>query len=190
MAPYLGMNVLDIGCGSGVLIPFLSKEASYKGVDVDPESVNSLKLRYPEHTFHCLDLDKDSLTNAIVGVSLSSIVLSAVIEHLENPDTVLKQCQSLMNDATRLVVTTPTPIGDLVSRAIERMIFRNRHRKNIHPHLRNYSKKALVSLGEGHGLACILYRRLGWHRQNQLAIYHRAAIGGDKNSESFKPAVK
>jgi 2-polyprenyl-3-methyl-5-hydroxy-6-metoxy-1,4-benzoquinol methylase len=176
MAPYLGVSVLDIGCGNGPLIPFLPEGASYVGVDVSLESINSLKAQHPEYAFHCLDLEKQSLP---VNGSFSTIVFSAVIEHLENPAFFLHQCQLLMNDDTRLIITTPTSLGDLVSRTLERVLFRDAWMKDAHPHVRHYSRKELLSLAETHGMVCTHYCSLGWHRQNQLAIYGKRHRPGD-----------
>lgn len=176
VAPYLGMSVLDLGCGfagSG-LIPFLQEGATYVGVDVNQDTINHLRSHYPEHVFYCLDLDRDPLPGPVTGISFSSIVLSAVIEHLENPDFILDQCQSLMNDTTRLIITTPTAAGDLVSRAFEGILVKPKG-VSVHSHIRHYSREELVSLGEAHSLACTYYRRLGWHGQNQLAIYTRTS---------------
>jgi 2-polyprenyl-3-methyl-5-hydroxy-6-metoxy-1,4-benzoquinol methylase len=172
IAPYLGMSVLDIGCGNGTLIPFLPKGASYVGVDINADSISRLRSQYPEYIFYCLNLDRDTLPDSVTSFSLSSIVLSAVIEHLENPDFILDQFQSLMYDTTLLIITTPTAMGDLVSRTFEKIVLRTKG-SGVYPHLRHYSRKALVSLSEAHGLICTYYRLLGWHRQNQLAIYRK-----------------
>jgi len=176
IAPYLGMSVLDLGCGFAGkgLIPFLQEGATYVGVDVNQDALNRLRSRYPEYVFYCLDLDRDPLPDSLAGVSSSSIVLLAVIEHLKNPDFILDQCRSLMNDSTRLVITTPTGTGDLISRAFERM-WGNPNALNARPHLRSFSKNTLDFLCKAHGLVCRHYQRLGWHRQNQLAIYTKTS---------------
>lgn len=178
IAPYLGMSVLDIGCGNGMLIQFLPNGASYVGIDISPDSVSYLRSRYPEYAFHCLDLDKDSLVGSVGNRLFSTIVSSAVIEHLNNPDFFLHQCQLLMDSDTQLIITTPTGLGDLVSRAFEKLLMKPGS-KDSHPHVRHYSRKELASLGNALGLACTHYQRLGWHRQNQLAIYSKRLKSGD-----------
>lgn len=173
IAPYLGTNVLDIGCGNGSLFPFLSESASYTGIDVNKDSIEALKLKYPHYSFYRLDLDKDVLP-PLDNVPFSSIVLSAVIEHLENPASIIEQCQVLMNNDTKLIVTTPTGLGDLFSRIIERVLFRSNSSKDVHPHLRHYNRSELILMGETNHLKCINFRYLGWHHQNQLAVYTKA----------------
>jgi 2-polyprenyl-3-methyl-5-hydroxy-6-metoxy-1,4-benzoquinol methylase len=172
IVPYLGSTVLDLGCGSGVLIPFLEKGTIYVGADVDQNAVDRLRAHYRDHAFHCIDFDTQPLPNSLAATSFSSIVLLAIIEHLKNPEQIIKQCNLLMNSETRLIITTPTRTGDLVSRYFERFI--GGRDGCAHPHLRSFGRNSLDDLCQRHGLRCLSYRRLGWHRQNQLAIYVKA----------------
>jgi SAM-dependent methyltransferase len=55
---YNGKNILDVGCGFGNIIPYLSSRAenfSYTGVDVVPEFVKLAQKRYPDFQFKVLD---------------------------------------------------------------------------------------------------------------------------------------
>jgi len=168
--PHLGLSILDIGCGNGSLIPFLPEKAAYTGIDTNEETINAMKLKYPQFSFFRLNLDEEPLSNFDKN-RFSSIVMSAVIEHLGNPDSVVRQCKTLMSADTKLIITTPTNLGDWTSRTIEKTFFRTGYLQDTHPHLRHYNKRQLTSLGTGINLKCIYFRYLGWHRQNQLAIY-------------------
>lgn len=172
VAPYLGKCVLDLGCGSDALIHFLRPEARYVGIDVRPEAIDYLKSQYPQHLFYCLDLDKDALPDLDTYMPFSSIVLLSTIEHLHNPDFILHQCLGLMNDATLLVITTPTKIGNSVSTAVETMLGKPKA-SVAYPHVREYSRDDLVSLCKAHGFVLKHYRRLHWHRQKQLFIFQK-----------------
>ena len=44
-------SVLDIGCGTGFLVPFLPHETMYTGIDLEPNYIKSGKLRYPRMEF-------------------------------------------------------------------------------------------------------------------------------------------
>jgi len=49
-----GKTVLDVGCGFGDIIPFISKRAksfSYTGVDIVPEFIQAAQDKYPKHQF-------------------------------------------------------------------------------------------------------------------------------------------
>ncbi len=50
--------ILDVGCGFGDLIPFISKEAldfTYTGIDLIAQFTDEATKRYPEHTFQTGD---------------------------------------------------------------------------------------------------------------------------------------
>lgn len=173
VAPYLGKSVLDIGCGSGALIPFLEKGSSYIGIDIREDRINRLKSRYPNHTFYRMDFDREPLPEAVTGSQFSSILLLSLIEHLQNPDFVLSQCHNLMNDTTRLIIITPTPVGDLVHRAFEKVWGDPIKDPYYCPHLRTYSRDAIYAMCKAHRLVCKYYRQFPWHRQFHLAIYAR-----------------
>ncbi len=173
VTPYLGQCVLDLGCGWGGIIPFLPGGARYIGIEINPEMTSFLRSRYPQHQFYCLNLDKDPLPDLTAYKPFSSMVMIAVIEHLHNPDFVLDQCWHLMDDTTLLVITTPTKLGDMAANAFE-TVFGNLKAPGAYPHFRIYGRHDLDSLCRVHGLAPTHYRRLHWHRQNQLVIYVKA----------------
>ena len=54
-----GKTILDVGCGTGDLIPFLVKQnivpAGYLGMDLMPEFIQVAKKRYPKISFICQD---------------------------------------------------------------------------------------------------------------------------------------
>ena len=167
-APYLGRNVLDVGCGGGALIPFLEEDSCYIGIDILEDRIDRLRTQYPSHAFYRMDFDREPLPEAVTGSQFSSIVLLSVIEHLVKPDFILSQCRNLMNDTAHLIIITPTPVGDVVSRAFERIWL---HPADPPPPLGAYGRDARDSLCKAQGLVCKYYRRLCWHRQIHLAIY-------------------
>lgn len=96
-----GGTLVDVGCGSGALWPFLrGRFDRYVGVDV---------VRYPgfpaEGAFHALDLDRgevplpDGCADVAAGVE--------TIEHLENPRAFVRLLARLARPGGWVVVTTP-----------------------------------------------------------------------------------
>lgn len=60
-----GKTILDVGCGFGDLIPFISNHAqtfTYTGVDLVDEFVQESRKRYPEHSFEVLDFFSNPVT--------------------------------------------------------------------------------------------------------------------------------
>ncbi len=56
--PLHNKTILDVGCGLGDLIPFISSESldfTYTGIDLMPPFIEEAKRRYPEHTFEIRD---------------------------------------------------------------------------------------------------------------------------------------
>ncbi len=109
--PYLKGDILDIGCGPADLSELISENQHYTGIEIDKRLVEKLKKRYPQHNFYKKNLEKDDLN---IRRKFDTITMIAVIEHLKNPDKVLKQILDLLKDKGTLVITTPTPFGDNV----------------------------------------------------------------------------
>lgn len=95
--PWLRGDILDIGCGSGVLASFV-KEGQYFGYDYDAESVELARQSYPKHQFG---------TALPEGRQFDTIVALALLEHLRNPVDHVNEWRSLLAPGGRIVLTTP-----------------------------------------------------------------------------------
>ena len=99
-----GMRILDYGCGPGDLL-LVAKELGYNidGVDAHARSVEIARsrglnvslgdansLEYPDETF-------------------DAIILQSVIEHIENPVSVLAVLRRYIRPGGVLIVSAPTP---------------------------------------------------------------------------------
>jgi SAM-dependent methyltransferase len=76
IGPMKGKRVLEIGCGIGDFYPFLKEKfdsVNYTGIDIVPELVNYAKHKYPEATFHCLDLHNVSFEDKFDYVLISGV---------------------------------------------------------------------------------------------------------------------
>lgn len=113
-----GGTLVDVGCGSGRLWPFVRAHFDrYVGVDV---------VRYDgfpaEGEFHALDLDRgeaplpDGAADVAAGVE--------TIEHLENPRAFLRLLARLVRPGGWVIVTTPNQ-HSLLSKA--RFVLRGEH---------------------------------------------------------------
>jgi 2-polyprenyl-3-methyl-5-hydroxy-6-metoxy-1,4-benzoquinol methylase len=172
VVPYLGKNVLELGCGSGTLIPLLALESQYIGIDFKSELITALKSQYTQYEFHCFNLDEEMWPDFTAYKPFSSIVLLAVIEHLKNPGAVLAHCRALMDSTSLLIITTPTGAGDWVSSIFETMMG-NPKQARFDPHINIYKRENLEPLAKASGLVLRHYQRLHWHRQNQLFIFQK-----------------
>lgn len=111
VAPFLQGDVLDLGCGFAEILPWLKPGQAYVGVESHPVIIDWLALNQPGYSFYQQDLDFEDLH---VPGKYDTILMIAVIEHLENPQRVLQQVPAYLKPGGRLVVTTPTPLGDMI----------------------------------------------------------------------------
>lgn len=76
IADLRGKSVLEIGCGIGDFYPFLRGlfgEVAYVGIDIVPELIDYAAKKYPEATFHCLDLLEDDFSGDFDYVLISGV---------------------------------------------------------------------------------------------------------------------
>jgi 2-polyprenyl-3-methyl-5-hydroxy-6-metoxy-1,4-benzoquinol methylase len=102
--PYLHGKILDIGCGVGALSEFISTDL-YFGVDIDDESLETARNKYPENRF-----EKKYPEN----LQFDTIVLVAVIEHIKTKHSFLEDLKSMLAPNGRIVLTTPHPSAEKV----------------------------------------------------------------------------
>lgn len=106
-SPFIRGRVLDYGCGIG-LVGDLPAVTDYVGVDIDPEILETASKRVPNGRF-LLPRDVEA---QLAGEKFDSIVGLALIEHLPDPESFLRQARSLLAPDGRVVLTTPNPALD------------------------------------------------------------------------------
>ena len=109
--PYLAGSILDVGCGYNPLIRYLKPESRYIGVEREEVIIHWLKNKFPGVPFFQCDLNKEELP---IYENFDRIILMAVIEHLDDPQTVLARMRPRLCPGGKLIMTTPSPIGDQI----------------------------------------------------------------------------
>src|SRR5438128_7006426 len=104
----VGARILDSGCGHGYLLRFLRSDQIYIGIDRDARLLQSLRQRHPSRSFYCFDLDESELPELM---EFDTIVLAAVVEHLQRPIDVIRRLSAKLRVGGRLILTTPHPIS-------------------------------------------------------------------------------
>lgn len=93
-------TVLDVGCGFGDIIPFLSHKAKkfyYTGVDIVPEFIQAAQKKYPKHRF----LQKDYFNNPLKEKFDLIISSGTLNSNFQNPYRFRKKAIKIMFDHAR-----------------------------------------------------------------------------------------
>lgn len=97
-------NVLDIGCNTGELCHILSKNYNIyaEGVDINESAINIAKKRYPKLRFFA-----GNINNIKIRKRYDVVIMMQVIEHLEEPEKMLKTVKEHLEDNGRIIISTP-----------------------------------------------------------------------------------
>lgn len=98
------LKVLDVGCGLGYLTYALkSEQYDVYGIDISKEAINNAKKHFGNY-FISQDIFEYAKNNKN---SFDVIILTELIEHLENPIDFLKTSLNLLNKNGKIIITTP-----------------------------------------------------------------------------------
>lgn len=101
LVPY-ERKVLDVGCGKGLLLPFLlRKKCEVSGIDILPqENMDGGALTYKQ-----VDLD---ITPNIPypEETFDVIILADFIEHIRNPEAILNEVRRTLKSEGRVIIST------------------------------------------------------------------------------------
>jgi len=106
------VRILDVGCGNGsqLTLPLSKRGFQLTGVDLDERSIakaKSLAAGISGAQFICGEL-KDLSS----GESFDVVILSEVLEHLAEPEALLKAALARMNRESVMIVTVPNGFGE------------------------------------------------------------------------------
>ncbi len=146
-----GKSVLDIGCGAGTLCFYLAnKDNKCVGVDVSDRAI-----RFCKQTAKNLDLEKRTAFKVInfpresLRQKFDVVILTEVIEHLENDNLALKKIYELLNKDGIAIISTPSQNAPLYKMGLAKK-FDERV-----GHLRRYTVEELVRKCEKVGFKVI-----------------------------------
>ena len=78
-------SILDLGCYRGEFLSHFPDNLEKDGIDIDLQSIELAKQKFPKTNFFCQDLEKFN-----TGKKYDLIVMLHVLEHLKNPLEVIK----------------------------------------------------------------------------------------------------
>lgn len=93
-----GSTILDIGCGDGTVLDYLSKNSSPKdlvGVDISKKAVEHTQKR--GYNAYQMDASSDDFEKFLENQSFDYIIITEVLEHIQNPEDVIQACKGHVN---------------------------------------------------------------------------------------------
>ncbi len=101
-------QVLDIGCGGGILSEALAKnKANVVGIDISRQLIDIAKLHLYESNltidYQCIDIDNFAINHQ---QSFNVIVCMEMLEHVNDPNHIIKHCSSLLKQGGTLILST------------------------------------------------------------------------------------
>ncbi len=98
-----GLDVVDLACGEGYGSAVLGRSArSVVGVDANPEAHEHARLRYSRPGIR---FERDLLEN--FGEPCDAVVFLQTIEHVQDPDAVLRNVRAMLRPGGTAYVSTP-----------------------------------------------------------------------------------
>ena len=156
-------SILDFGAGDGeFVLRMLDIGLDSIGVEMSKEGVT--KANSKAQTLGYGDVLFELNSNFLVGKVYNNIVLSEVVEHIENPTSVLRSLSSNLAPGGLLIITVPAgPISKFDS---------------FIGHYRHYSKKSLALEIELAGFEVNQMHQIGFPLINIVRIW--CLVRGDK----------
>ena len=126
--------IVDVGCGTGGTVDFLSKDFRTVGVDNSKIAIDKATCLYPTQTYMCADAGR------VLGdqkQNISAILLMDVLEHIENDKAFLMGLLENLPVGVKILITVPA-----------RNVLWSRHDVIAH-HFRRYESEDLKALWLG-----------------------------------------
>lgn len=107
---YKDANILDVGCGNGIISRHLADVGfNVLGIDVSKKAI--LKAKSIKESYNLKFEVKDANELAESKFKYKGIVCSEVLEHLENPKLFLNSIYKLLDQDGILIITVPNGFG-------------------------------------------------------------------------------
>lgn len=106
-----GGSVLDLGCGSGELACALATAGMRTaGCDISAEMLTRAATTDRDRTVGLIQLDPAWRRLPLRSRSFDAVVASSVLEYVEQPMTVLRECRRVLRPGGILLCTVPDPL--------------------------------------------------------------------------------
>lgn len=84
LKPADGMRILDIGCGTGVILNYIDANLKYVGFDINPDYIEHAKNQFKNRgEFHCVSVNDSD----IYGNEFDFAIAIGILHHLDNKES-------------------------------------------------------------------------------------------------------
>lgn len=103
-----GGSVLDLGCGTGELATAIAVAGMHAtGCDISPEMLQRAMSADPSGTVDWIQLDPRWRALPFATKTFDAVVAASVLEYVEEPVTVLRECRRLLRPGGVILCTVP-----------------------------------------------------------------------------------
>ena len=96
------LRILDLGCGTGAMLPHLRRFGAVEGVDADERAIGFCRSRGESHV-HLLESDELPFGNE----SFDLVTAFDVLEHIEDDRRALAEARRVLRPGGTLMITVP-----------------------------------------------------------------------------------
>lgn len=132
-----GGNILDAGCGTGLILRHLSKKSI--GVDINPRNIKKAKQHAPFAKVFLADIEKLPFKNN----EFTTVVCTEVIEHQPDPIPTLNEFKRVLRKNGVIIGSVPSASPIWILRFLSSTCPRGE------PYHKNFNKNELESLFKG-----------------------------------------
>lgn len=163
----VGNTILDYGCGYGKLAAAFPGKI-YTGIDIDDSTIEYARK---------LHSDKENVQFYALGDfkfqdhKYDSIIMAAVIEHLDEPAHTLQKLKDYLTEEGRIIITTPTPLANEILKLGSK--FGLFSKEGVEQHQSLLKKQDFVNISQKTGLA-LKYYGLFEIGLNQTVVYENS----------------
>lgn len=103
-----GKSVLDLGCGDGVLSYHIARSGGFvSGVDLCEYAIEYAKKQTAQRGISINFSVQDACATAFLTSSFDAVVSNEVIEHLDEPERLLREIERVLKPGGIAVISTP-----------------------------------------------------------------------------------
>lgn len=107
-----GDRVLDIGCGSALLLSALPPGCKYVGVDRNEQAMNENRKRFSDVKFVAADVIGERFPFS--DEEFDAVVMAAFIEHVDETRHLFRESCRVLKKSGVVLATTPSKMGGLL----------------------------------------------------------------------------